>query len=82
LLKDSSSSTVESLDLQKQSVDELRDKYEKLSVAQKNTTLHELKKQVDELRVSYTVAGSNLSAFVEAIPISDDKIDTVRKLYN
>ncbi|HAV4225470.1 MULTISPECIES: tape measure protein [Acinetobacter calcoaceticus/baumannii complex] len=82
LLKDSSSSTVESLDLQKQSVDELRDKYEKLSVAQKNTTLHELKKQVDELRVSYTVAGSNLSAFVEAIPISDEKIDTVRKLYN
>ncbi|AZC04789.1 hypothetical protein DKE50_014675 [Acinetobacter nosocomialis] len=82
LLKDSSSSTVESLDLQKQSVDELRDKYEKLSVAQKNTTLHELKKQVDELRVSYTVAGSNLSAFVEAIPISDEKIATVRKLYN
>ncbi|HAV5330222.1 TPA: hypothetical protein JI076_02385 [Acinetobacter baumannii] len=82
LLKDSSSSTVESLDLQKQSVDELRDKYEKLSVAQKNTTLHELKKQVDELRVSYTVAGSNLSAFVEAIPISDEKIETVRKLYN
>ncbi|MEX7978930.1 tape measure protein [Acinetobacter baumannii] len=82
LLKDSSSSTVDSLDLQKQSVDELRDKYEKLSVAQKNSTLHELKKQVDELRVSYTVAGSNLSAFVEAIPISDEKIDTVRKLYN
>ncbi|MFX5290993.1 hypothetical protein ABTC79_19520, partial [Acinetobacter baumannii] len=49
---------------------------------QKNTTLHELKKQVDELRVSYTVAGSNLSAFVESIPISDEKIDTVRKLYN
>ncbi|HCA5026853.1 TPA: transglycosylase SLT domain-containing protein [Acinetobacter baumannii] len=82
LLKDSSSNTVASLDLQKQSVDELRDKYEKLSVAQKNTTLHELKKQVDELRVSYTVASSDLSAFVEAIPISDEKINTVRKLYN
>ena len=82
LLKDSSSDTTTSLTIQGQSVDELRGKYEKLSVAQQKSALHELKKQVDDLRVSFTVASSDLSAFIEAIPISDEKIATVRKLYN
>ncbi|KKW75753.1 hypothetical protein AAV97_18380 [Acinetobacter sp. Ag2] len=82
LLKDSASSSSASLSIQGQTVDELRDKYEKLSIAQQKTTLHELKKEVDDLRVSFVVAGSDLSAFVEAIPISDEKIATVRKLYN
>lgn len=82
LLKDSASSTSSSLSIQGQTVDELRDKYEKLSIAQQKTTLHELKKEVEDLRVSFVVAGSDLSAFVEAIPISDEKIATVRKLYN
>lgn len=82
LLKDSASSSSASLSIQGQTVDELRDKYEKLSIAQQKTTLHELKKEVEDLRVSFVVAGSDLSAFVEAIPISDEKIATVRKLYN
>lgn len=82
LLKDKSADTTSSLTIQGQSVDELRAKYEKLSIAQQKSALHELKKEVDELRVSYTVASSDLSAFIDAIPISDDKIATVRKLYN
>jgi len=82
LLKDNSADTTSSLTIQGQSVDELRAKYEKLSIAQQKSALHELKKEVDELRVSYTVASSDLSAFIDAIPISDDKIATVRKLYN
>ncbi|MCF3128449.1 tape measure protein [Acinetobacter soli] len=82
LLKDNTADTTSSLTIQGQSVDELRAKYEKLSIAQQKSALHELKKEVDELRVSYTVASSDLSAFIDAIPISDDKIATVRKLYN
>lgn len=82
LLKDNSADTTSSLTIQGQSVDELRAKYEKLSIAQQKSALHEFKKEVDELRVSYTVASSDLSAFIDAIPISDDKIATVRKLYN
>lgn len=81
-LKSSSADTSQALTIQGQTVDELRDKYEKLSIAQQKTTLHELKKEVEDLRVSFVVAGSDLSAFVEAIPISDEKIATVRKLYN
>jgi tape measure domain-containing protein len=81
-LKSSSTETSQALTIQGQTVDELRDKYEKLSIAQQKTTLHELKKEVEDLRVSFVVAGSDLSAFVEAIPISDEKIATVRKLYN
>lgn len=82
LLKDKTESTTSSLNIQGEAVDELRKKYEALSIAQQKTTLVQIKKEVDELKTSFTVASSNLSAFVEALPISDEKINTVRKLYN
>ncbi|MGZ7881832.1 tape measure protein [Acinetobacter soli] len=82
LMRDNTDSATTSLDIQGEKVDELRKKYEALSVAQQKTTLVQIKKEVDELKTSFTVASSNLSAFVEALPISDEKINTVRKLYN
>ncbi|WP_151764885.1 tape measure protein [Acinetobacter soli] len=82
LLKGNTESTTSSLNIQGEAVDELRKKYEALSIAQQKTTLVQIKKEVDELKTSFTVASSNLSAFVEALPISDEKINTVRKLYN
>ena len=82
LLKGNTESTTSSLNIQGEAVDELRKKYEALSIAQQKTTLVQIKKEVDELKTSFTVASSNLSAFIEALPISDEKINTVRKLYN
>lgn len=82
LMRDNTDSATTSLDIQGENVDELRKKYEALSIAQQKTTLVQIKKEVDDLKTSFTVASSNLSAFVEALPISDEKINTVQKLYN
>lgn len=80
LMQDSSAKVTPVLDAQGQSVDELRAKYEQLSAIQKDTALNEVKKQVEETSLKFQVASSDLSAFIEALPISDDKINTYRKL--
>ncbi|WP_121773865.1 transglycosylase SLT domain-containing protein [Acinetobacter bereziniae] len=80
LMKDSSAQVAPVLDIQGQSVDELRAKYEQLGTIQKDTALHEIKKQVEETSLKFKVASSDLSAFIEALPISDEKINTYRKL--
>ncbi|MCX5466491.1 transglycosylase SLT domain-containing protein [Acinetobacter nematophilus] len=80
LMKDSSAQVAPVLDIQGQSVDELRAKYEQLGAIQKDTALHEIKKQVEETSLKFKVASSDLSAFIEALPISDEKINTYRKL--
>ncbi|MHA3052603.1 transglycosylase SLT domain-containing protein [Acinetobacter sp. ANC 4640] len=64
LLKDNTKDTASILDTQGQSVDELRQKYEKLNAVQKDTAIHQLTKQVEDLRVKYVTASSDLSAYI------------------
>ena len=64
LLKDSTKDVPQVLDTQGQSVDDLRQKYEKLSAVKKDTAIHELTKQVEGLRVKYVTASSDLSAYI------------------
>ncbi|WP_151777156.1 transglycosylase SLT domain-containing protein [Acinetobacter brisouii] len=64
MLKDNTKDTANILDTQGQSVDELCKKYEKLNSIQKDTVIHELTKQVEELRVKYVTASSDLSAYI------------------
>ncbi|UIZ57777.1 hypothetical protein LZP46_01060 [Acinetobacter sp. SCLZS86] len=80
LMPRSSDAATLSLDTQGLSVDELREKYEQLSAIQKDTAIHEVKNQIEELSLKFRVASSDLFAFMEGLPISDDKIATFRKL--
>ncbi|MHA3063086.1 tape measure protein [Acinetobacter sp. ANC 4641] len=64
LLKDSTKDVPQVLDTQGQSVDDLRQKYEKLSAVQKDTAISQLTKQVEDLRVKYVTASSDLSAYI------------------
>ncbi|MCG2574230.1 hypothetical protein LVY74_11780 [Acinetobacter sp. ME22] len=67
LLKDNTKDTAQVLDTQSQSVDELRQKYEQLNSVQKDTAIHQLTEQVEELRVKYVTASSDLSSYIDYI---------------
>ncbi|MHA3104683.1 transglycosylase SLT domain-containing protein [Acinetobacter sp. ANC 3791] len=82
LLKDSTKDVPQVLDTQGQSVDDLRQKYEKLSAVQKDTAVHELTKQVEGLRVKYVTASSDLSAYIGYLEDSGGVSERVAKQIN
>ncbi|MHA3054816.1 hypothetical protein E0H77_00510 [Acinetobacter sp. ANC 4633] len=64
LLKDNTKDTAQVLDTQGKSVDELVQKWQQLNAVQKDTAISQLTKQVEELRVKYVTASSDLSAYI------------------
>lgn len=65
LLKDNTKDTAQVLDTQGKSVDELVQKWQQLNAVQKDTAISQLTKQVEDLRVKYVTASSDLSAYIE-----------------
>lgn len=67
-------------DEQGASLDSLIDKYKSLNTLQRDNETKALSDQFDDLRTKFVVASSDLSAFMEALPISDEKIATYTRL--
>lgn len=67
-------------DEQGASLDSLIVKYKTLNTLQRDNETKALSDQYDELRTKFVTASSDLSAFMEALPISDEKIATYTKL--
>ena len=64
LLKDSSKDTAQVLDTQGKKIDELLPKWQELNAVQRDTAIHQLTQQVDELGKKYTFAYSELDAYI------------------
>lgn len=67
-------------DEQGASLDGLIGKYKTLNTLQLDNETKALADQYDALKTKFVVASSDLSAFMEALPISDEKIATYTKL--
>lgn len=67
-------------DEQGASLDGLIGKYKTLNTLQRDNETKALADQYDALKTKFIVASSDLSAFMEALPISDEKIATYTKL--
>ena len=64
LLKDNTSDVSSILDMQGQTVDELKEKWRDLNSIQKDALAHELKESIEDLRVKYVTASSDLNAWI------------------
>ncbi|MHA3083726.1 transglycosylase SLT domain-containing protein [Acinetobacter sp. ANC 5383] len=64
LLKDSTKDVPQVLDTQGKSVDEVTKKWQQLNAVQKDTAINQLTKKVEDLRVKYVTASSDLSAYI------------------
>lgn len=80
LMSDGAEKATASINIQGQSVAELVKKYRELNTLQRDSEVKALADQVEELSLKYRVASSDLYSFMEALPISDEKIATFRKL--
>lgn len=80
LMKGNAEKATASIDFQGQKVDDLVIKYRELNTLQRDNENKALADQVEELSLKYRVASSDLFTFMEALPISDDKLATFAKL--
>lgn len=64
LLKDNTSDVSSTLDMQGRTVDELKEKWSELNSIQKDALTLELKESVEDLRVKYVTASSDLNAWI------------------
>ncbi|MCO8044992.1 tape measure protein [Acinetobacter bohemicus] len=80
LMRDKAEKATASIDTQGQSVDDLIEKYQELNTLQRDNETRALAQQVEDLSLKYRVAASDLFAFMEGLPIADEKINTFKKL--
>lgn len=80
LMRDNADKATASIDIQGQSVDDLVSKYRELNTLQRDNETRALAEQVEGLGLKYRVAASDLFAFMEGLPIADEKINTFKKL--
>lgn len=80
LMKDNADKATASIDNQGKSVDELIGKYRELNTRQRDNESRALADQIEDLGLKYRVASSDLYSFMEALPVSDEKIATFSKL--
>lgn len=80
IMKGSADKATTSIDIQGQSVSNLIVKYRELNGLQRDNETKALADQVENLGLKYRVASSDLHAFMEGLPIADEKIATFRKL--
>lgn len=64
LLKDNTSDVSSTLDMQGRTVDELKEKWSELNSIQKDALTLELKESIEDLRVKYVTASSDLNAWI------------------
>ncbi|WP_180039310.1 tape measure protein [Acinetobacter sp. YH12100] len=80
LMRDKAEKATASIDTQGQSVGDLIEKYQELNTLQRDNETRALAQQVEDLSLKYRVATSDLFAFMEGLPIADEKINTFKKL--
>ncbi len=80
LMKDNAEKATASIDTQGKSVSELVVKYRELNTLQRDNEAKALADQIEDLGLKYRVASSDLYSFMEALPVSDEKIATFSKL--
>lgn len=80
LMRDKAEKATASIDTQGQSVGDLIKKYQELNTLQRDNETRALAQQVEDLSLKYRVAASDLFAFMEGLPIADEKINTFKKL--
>ncbi|WP_180120813.1 tape measure protein [Acinetobacter sp. YH12086] len=80
LMKDNADKATASIDTQGKSVGELVVKYRELNTLQRDNEAKALADQIEELGLKYRVASSDLYSFMQALPVSDEKIATFSKL--
>lgn len=80
LMKGNADKATASIDTQGQSVSDLIEKYQELNTLQRDNETRALAQQVEDLSLKYRVAASDLFAFMEGLPIADEKINTFKKL--
>ena len=82
LMRDNTDKATASIDIQGQSVDDLIVKYRELNTLQRDNETKALADQVEELSLKFRVASSDLTSFMQALPVSEDKITTWSKLHS
>ncbi len=82
LMRDNAEKATASIDTQGQSVDDLILKYRELDTLQRDNETKALADQVEELSLKFRVASSDLTSFMQALPVSDEKINTWGKLHS
>lgn len=82
LMRDNASKATAAIDIQGQSVDDLVVKYRELNTLQRDNETKALTDQVEELSLKFRVASSDLTSFMQALPVSDEKISTWSKLHS
>lgn len=82
LMRDNASKATAAIDIQGQSVDDLVVKYRELNTLQRDNETKALTDQVEELSLKFRVASSDLVSFMQALPVSDEKINTWSKLHS
>ncbi|MCG2572395.1 transglycosylase SLT domain-containing protein [Acinetobacter sp. ME22] len=85
LLKDSSKDTAQVLDTQGKKIDELLPKWQELNTVQRDTAIHQLTQQVNELGKKYTFAYSELDAYIGYLEdsgrVSENVAQQINKLF-
>lgn len=82
LMRDNTNKATAAIDIQGQSVDDLIVKYRELNTLQRDNETKALADQVEDLSLKFRVASSDLTSFMQALPVSDDKITTWSKLHS
>lgn len=82
LFSDRSKEAEKVIQIEGNTVSELSQKYRELNEAQKDNESRALAKEIDDLSTKFRVASSDLSGFIESLPISDEKINQYRKINN
>ena len=82
LMRDNAEKATASIDIQGQSVDDLVVKYQALNTLQRDNETKALSDQVEDLSLKFRVASSDLTSFMQALPVSDEKISTWSKLHS
>ena len=82
LMRDNASKATAAIDIQGQSVDDLVVKYRELNTLQRDNETKALTDQMEGLSLKFRVASSDLASFMQALPVSDEKINTWSKLHS
>lgn len=82
LMRDSTDKATVSIDFQGQKVDDLVVKYRELNTLQRDNETKALADQVNDLSLKFRVASSDLTSFMQALPVADEKINTWSKLHS
>jgi len=82
LMRDNASKATAAIDIQGQSVDDLVVKYRELNTLQRDNEAKALTDQMEGLSLKFRVASSDLVSFMQALPVSDEKINTWSKLHS